>query len=200
MSPVDLACGNRWTCGVRGAANIRSVHEEGDSKRKPTAPPPPDEEQRLDRNLTELLSELRIAIPGVQVLFAFLLSVPFAQRFGRVSQFERIVYLVTLLLAAIALALLVAPSAYHRMDFHLRDRAHLVAVANRLTVAGFAFLALAMTSAVLLVTRYLFSEVTTIVVASLVGAMFVAVWYVLPVRRRLVRRAELAKLGVDAPG
>jgi Flp pilus assembly protein TadB len=88
--------------------------------------------------------------------------------------------------------LLVAPSAYHRMEFRLRDRAHLVSVGNRLSLAGFAFLGLAMTSAVLLVTRYLFSELTTIVVVALVGGLFAVLWYLLPLRRRLRRRAELA--------
>lgn len=153
--------------------------------------------ERLNRNLTELLGELRVAIPGVQVLFAFLLAVPFSQRFGRVGPFERIIYLVTVLLTAIASALLIAPSAYHRIEFRLRDREHIVAVAHRLTLAGLTFLALAMTSAVLLVTRFLFSVPVTIVVVSLVGAMFATLWYALPMRRRQVHRAERARLTAD---
>jgi O-antigen/teichoic acid export membrane protein len=148
----------------------------------------------LNRNLTELLGELRVAIPGVQVLFAFLLAVPFSQRFDHVGPFERVAFLVTVLLTAVALALLIAPSAYHRMEFRLHDREHIILVVHRLTLAGLAFLALAMTSAVLLVTRYLFSVATTIVVVSLVGAMFVTLWYFLPLRRRRLRRAELARL------
>jgi hypothetical protein len=148
------------------------------------------EAERINRNLTELLGELRVAIPGVQVLFAFLLTVPFTQRFARVGPFERNVYLVTLLLTAIASALLIAPSAYHRIEFRLGDRPHIVAVAHRLTLAGFAFLALAMTGAVLLITRFLFSETTTIIVVSLVFTMFATLWYLLPLgRRRRVRRS-----------
>ena len=148
--------------------------------------------ERTNRNLTELLGELRVAIPGVQVLFAFLLAVPFSQRFAHVGPFERIVYLVTLLLTAIASALLIAPSAYHRVDFRLHDRSHIVTVAHRLTLAGFAFLALAMTSAVLLVTRYLFSVTTTIIVVSLVSAMFGTLWYALPFSRRRALRRSLS--------
>jgi hypothetical protein len=149
--------------------------------------------ERINRNLSELLGELRVAIPGVQVLFAFLLAVPFSQRFARVGPFERIVYLVTLLLTAIASALLIAPSAYHRVEFRLHDRTHIVTVAQRLTLAGFAFLALAMTSAVLLVTRYLFSVTTTVIVVLLVFAMFGTLWYVLPFSRRRALRRNLSR-------
>jgi hypothetical protein len=147
--------------------------------------------ERINRNLTELLGELRVAIPGVQVLFAFLLTVPFSQRFARVGPFERDVYLITLLLTATASALLIAPSAYHRIEFRLGDRPHIVMVAHRLTLAGFAFLALAMTGAVLLITRYLFSVTTTIIVVSLVFVMFATLWCLLPLgRRRAVRRSS----------
>ncbi|MCW3067923.1 MAG: hypothetical protein JWL67_548 [Solirubrobacterales bacterium] len=157
------------------------------------------EAERINRNLTELLGELRVAIPGVQVLFAFLLTVPFSQRFASVGPFERDVYLVTLLLTAIASALLIAPSAYHRIEFRLGDRPHIVVVAHRLTLAGFAFLALAMTGAVLLITRYLFSVTTTIVVVSLVFAMFATLWCLLPLgRRRAVRRSSRAS--TPSPG
>jgi hypothetical protein len=149
--------------------------------------------ERINRNLSELLGELRVAIPGVQVLFAFLLAVPFSQRFARVGPFERIAYLVTLLLTAIASALLIAPSAYHRVEFRHHDRTHIVTVAQRLTLAGFAFLALAMTSAVLLVTRYLFSVTTTIIVVSLVFAMFGTLWYALPFSRRRALRRNLSR-------
>ncbi len=155
--------------------------------------PGESDDERISRNLSELLGELRVAIPGVQVLFAFLLAVPFSQRFARVGPFERIAYLVTLLLTAIASALLIAPSAYHRVEFRHHDRTHIVTVAQRLTLAGFAFLALAMTSAVLLVTRYLFSVTTTIVVVSLVFAMFGTLWYALPFGRRRALRRNLSR-------
>jgi small-conductance mechanosensitive channel len=157
-----------------------------------TSQPGESDEERINRNLTELLGELRVAIPGVQVLFAFLLTVPFSQRFASVGPFERNVYLITLLLTAIASALLIAPSAYHRIEFRLGDRPHIVVVAHRLTLAGFAFLALAMTGAVLLITRYLFSVTTTIVVVSLVFLMFASLWGLLPLgrRRAVLRRSS----------
>jgi hypothetical protein len=145
------------------------------------------EKERLDRNLTELLGELRVALPGVQVLFAFLLAVPFNQRFAQVSQFEKTVYLVVLLLTAIASAFLIAPSAYHRIEFRQDDKRHIVFLANRLAIAGFGFLALAMTGAVLLVTSFLYSDTTAIVVTAFAGVMFLLLWYAAP----LVRRARL---------
>src|SRR2546425_9552984 len=84
------------------------------------------EHERLDRNLTELLTELRVALPGVQVLFAFLLTVPFQQRFRTASSFDKNVYFVTLCSTAVASILFIAPSAYHRVEFRLQDKAHIV--------------------------------------------------------------------------
>ncbi len=146
------------------------------------------EKERLDRNLNELLGELRVALPGVQVLFAFLLAVPFQQRFARVSALERSDYIVTLLLAAIACALLIAPSAYHRIQFRQDDKAHLLVVANRCALIGFGFLALAMTGVVLLVASYLTSTLATVLITAAVATMFLTLWYLLPLRRHLQRR------------
>ena len=98
------------------------------------------EQERLNRNLDQLLGELRVAMPGVQVLFAFLLAVPFQQRFTQVTDFQRDVYFVTLLAAAAASALFVAPTAYHRLMFRERDKPRLVAISSRLAVAGLAAL------------------------------------------------------------
>src|SRR3954470_14595869 len=97
--------------------------------------------ERVDRNLTELLGELRVALPGVQVLFAFLLAVPFNQGFQKATEFQKDVYLVTLLLTALATALLIAPSAYHRLEFRQGDKKHIVFMANRFAIIGFGFLA-----------------------------------------------------------
>ena len=149
------------------------------------------EEQRLDRNLGELLQELRVALPGVQVLFAFLLAVPFQRNFAEITEFEKTIYFATLLLTALSAALLIAPSAYHRLTFRYQKKHRLVFVANRLAIAGLATLALAMTSAVLLVTDVLFGTVaTTVVTTVLVFAMFVVLWAVLPLRRRVRYRDE----------
>src|SRR5438445_3048661 len=92
--------------------------------------------ERLDRNLTELMGELRVALPGVQVLFAFLLVAPFNQRFGTVSTFERDLYLAALLLTLLASILLVAPTIVHRIHFRLGEKGYVVRAANRLMIAG----------------------------------------------------------------
>jgi hypothetical protein len=138
------------------------------------------EAERIDRNFTELLGELRIALPGVQVLFAFLLTVPFAQGFSSLSQFERYLYLVVLLLTALASALLIAPTAYHRVLFRRGYKPEILAFANRAAMIGLAVLALAMSGAILLITHVLFSEAAAIIVAALSGFVFAALWYLLP--------------------
>jgi hypothetical protein len=143
------------------------------------------EEERADRNLGELLGELRVALPGVQVLFAFLLIVPFNPGFPEVTPFQQKLYLVTLLLAAAASAFLIAPSVHHRILFRQQEKEYLVVTANRLVVIGLGCLALAMTAAVVLVTDVVFSSTTTLVVGILVGLAFAALWYLVPLRRRL---------------
>jgi membrane-associated HD superfamily phosphohydrolase len=143
------------------------------------------EDERLDRNLSELLQELRVALPGVQVLFAFLLAVPFQQNFTKITPFQERVYFATLLSTAISAALLISPTAYHRLTFHLQQKKQLVLLSNRLAIAGLGFLALAMTGAIVLITDVLFGGVATAVFGILAAAMFVALWGLLPLRRRL---------------
>ncbi len=145
--------------------------------------------ERLDRNLTELLGELRVALPGVQVLFAFLLAVPFNQGFQKATGFQKDVYLVTLLLTALATALLIAPSAYHRLEFRKGDKQHIVFMANRFAIIGFGFLAAAMSSAVLLVTEYLFGSTTAVVCTVGAAIVLYGFWYGAPI----ARRAKLAR-------
>jgi len=148
------------------------------------------EEERLDRNLGELLQELRVALPGVQVLFAFLLAVPFQQNFTKISEFEKKVYFATLLLTAISAALLIAPSAYHRITFRYQQKHRLVFISNRLAIAGLAALALAMTCAILLITDLLFGTVAAIVTTGFAFSTFLLLWGVLPLRRRFKYRGE----------
>ncbi len=138
--------------------------------------------ERYDRNLLELMGELRVALPGVQVLFAFLLVAPFNQRFGTTSSFERALYFATLLLTTLASILLIAPTVMHRLAFQQGRKAYLVRAANRLTIAGMSVLAVAMTSAVALVTDYLFGGVASIVTAVAVLTVFALVWFVGPLR------------------
>ena len=143
------------------------------------------EDARLDRNLGELLQELRVALPGVQVLFAFLLAVPFQQHFTEITPFEEKVYFTTLLCTAISAALLISPTAYHRLTFHLQQKQQLVFIANRLAIAGLGFLALAMTGAIMLITDVLFGGVATALFSAAALAMFVVLWGLLPLRQRL---------------
>jgi hypothetical protein len=142
----------------------------------------------LDRELIELLNELRVALPGVQVLFAFLLAVPFANGWRRVTDFERDVFFVAFLCTAAATILLIAPSAYHRLRWREHDKEHMLETANRLTIAGTAFLALAMTAVVLLITDVLFSFWWAVLATTLVAAGFAWFWYGLALRRRAVDR------------
>jgi Family of unknown function (DUF6328) len=148
------------------------------------------EAERLDRNLGELLQELRVALPGVQVLFAFLLAVPFQQEFTKISEFEKKIYFATLLLTALSAALLIAPSAYHRLTFRYQQKHRLVFISNRLAIAGLATLALAMTCAILLITHLLFGTVATVVTVAAALGTFIVLWAVLPLKRRLKYRDE----------
>jgi cation transport ATPase len=143
-----------------------------------------EEQERLNRQMTELLNELRVAMPGVQVLFAFLLAVPFQQRFETVNAFQRDVYLVTLLAAATATAFLIAPSAYHRIAFQAHEKEHIIHMGTRQFVCGIVALAVAMDGAVLLVTDVLFKTTTVIIVLVGVSAMFIWLWFGIGLWRR----------------
>ncbi len=142
------------------------------------------EKERLDRNMQELVNELRVALPGVQVLFAFLLTVPFQQGFKDVTTFQKDVYFGTLMSTAIATALLLAPSALHRIQFRTDDKKHIVVASNRYAIAGFFFLLLSVSGAVLLITDYLFGRTQTIIATAFIGSLLVSLWYVLPSIRR----------------
>jgi membrane-associated HD superfamily phosphohydrolase len=148
------------------------------------------EEERLDRNLGELLQELRVALPGVQVLFAFLLAVPFQQNFTKITPFQEKVYFATLLLTAISAVLLISPSAYHRLTFRMQQKDHLIFLANRFAIAGLGALALAMTGAIVLITDVLYGPVATAVTGGLALFTFTLFWYLLPLKRRFSSEAE----------
>jgi hypothetical protein len=143
------------------------------------------EQERLDRNLEQLMTELRVAMPGVQFLFAFLLTVPFSQRFADVTSFQKDVYLVSLIAAGIASALLIAPTSYHRMVFRRGQKRHLVFTANRWTIAGLVGIAISMDAAVLLVCDFLFSSAVATIVTAVLGTVIVGLWFVFPLLRRL---------------
>lgn len=124
----------------------------------------------------------------MQVLFAFLLAVPFQQNFGRVTEFQKSVYFATLLLTAFSTLLLIGPTAFHRMTFRLQQKDRLVKLGNRLAMAGLCCLGLAMTGAVMLITDVLYNATATIFTATVVLLMFISFWILLPFRAR--RRAE----------
>ena len=149
--------------------------------------------ERLDRNLGELTGELRVIVTGVQVLFAFLLIVPFNTGFGHVGQFERIVYVVTLVLTAFSAVCTLAPSAEHRFLFRQDDKQHLVFVANRIVIVGLVFLALAMCGCVLLVTTKLFGLAVSVPITCFVAAPFALLWFLAPLARANRRRTSGAR-------
>ena len=140
-------------------------------------------QERVNRELIELLNELRVALPGVQVLFAFLLAVPFATGWKNVTDFQRDVFFVAFLCTAAATALLIAPSAYHRIRWREHDKEHMLETANRLTIAGLTMLALAISASVFLITDILFDLWEAVLVTTLVAAGFAWFWYGLPLWR-----------------
>jgi hypothetical protein len=143
------------------------------------------EEERLDRNLDELLQEIRIAIPGVQFLFAFLLVVPFQQGWTSVTDFEKNVYYVALLATAAAGVCLMAPPARHRLRFRDFDKKWVVESSHKYAIAGLCFLAIAITSALLLVSHVVFSTATAAFAAALVALAILWAWFGAPLVREL---------------
>jgi hypothetical protein len=142
------------------------------------------EHDRRDRQMIELLNELRIALPGVQILFAFLLTVPFSQGWQRVTEFQKDVFFATLIMTALSTTFLIAPSAAHRLRFHKRDRTWVIESANRMTIAGLVFLSFAMTGAFLLITDYLFDGTRVWVYTGLMLLVLTTVWFARPLARR----------------
>lgn len=141
--------------------------------------------QRADRELIELLNELRVVLPGVTVLFAFLLAVPFAKGWARVTPFQRDVFLVAFLATGIAVALLTAPSSYHRLRFRVGNKEHLVQTGNRLAIAGIAAFAVALEAVVLLVIDYVLSLAAALGATTGLTLLVVVLWYALPLYGRL---------------
>ena len=136
-----------------------------------------------DRQVAEMLQELRVAITGGQILFGFLLTVPFAQRWSETDDFQRALFLTTLLSIATATGCFIAPTATHRLRFHQRDRSFLVSYANVAAIAGLVFLLVAMVSAVLLVTDFVFARGTAVIAASAVAIVLLTLWFAVPLAR-----------------
>ncbi len=145
---------------------------------------PERSQEVLDREWGELVEEHRLAMPGVQVLFAFLLILPFQTRFERLSDQQTYVYFAALLCATVAIILLITPTAAHRIRFRAQDKEALIRMSTRAAIAATVFIAAAMTASVYLITDVLFGEPATVIVASVVTAGFVTFWYAFPLYRR----------------
>ncbi len=139
----------------------------------------------LDRELIELLNELRVTLPGVQVLFAFLLIVPFSQRFEEINDLQKYAYLVALTFTALGSAFLIAPTPYHRIRWRDQDKDAMLRLANRLALAGTICVAIAMPCALFFVTDFLFKSPVPALLAALVIGVIVTFWYALPLEREL---------------
>jgi VIT1/CCC1 family predicted Fe2+/Mn2+ transporter len=152
-------------------------HPEDDARSGET------EQERIDRNLGDLLQELRVAFPGVQILFAFLLVVPFQQGWTDVDDTARHVYYGALVLTAISSVCFIAPTARHRLRFRERDLRWVVESSHRLMVAGLISLGGAIAAVLLLVTMVVFSDLFALVMFSLLVTLIVWVWFAAPMTR-----------------
>ena len=141
------------------------------------------EKERVDRELIELLNELRVALPGVQVLFAFLLTIPFSSRYEVLTEGQHRLYFLTFLATFVATVFLTAPTAYHRLRFREGDKARMLRTANRFAIAGLVALAIALSCAAILITDVVFGGIVWVLIAPAV-ALLVWCWFVLPLSRR----------------
>jgi hypothetical protein len=143
-----------------------------------------NEEDKRDRQMLELLNELRVALPGVQILFGFLLTVPFAQGFQRVTPAQKTLLYATLLATAASTVCLIAPSATHRMRFHKHDRAYIVESANHYLIVGLIFLGVAIVLGLTLITDVLYDGLVVWVVPAVVAFSVATLWFIRPLLRR----------------
>jgi len=143
-----------------------------------------DKHERTARELIELLNELRVILPGVQVLFAFLLTVPFAQRFPQLNSLQTGVFFATLMCTAVTTALLIAPSSHHRILWREGVREQRLELGNVLTIAGLIFLVPAMVGVIFVISDLLFGLTAAIIVTALLALFFALLWFVLPLRYR----------------
>ena len=142
------------------------------------------EKQRWQRNFADLLQELRVAQTGVQILFAFLLTLPFSNGFGRTTEFQRDVYILALLTAAASAAMIISPVAFHRALFRQGRKPELVRFAHRMATGGLFFMLIAMVSSVLLVTDFVLDRPIAFLLSALTGLWFLTFWAILPFSRR----------------
>jgi amino acid transporter len=153
--------------------------------------PDENEDDRHSRELIELLNELRVALPGVQVLFAFLLIVPFSNGFPRLGQFDRDIFFVAFIATALSTVLLIAPSSYHRLRWRQHDKERMLVISNSLTIVGLASLAVAITATVFVITDFVFQRTWATVFTTIVAVLFLVFWYGIPIAAAITdRRTE----------
>ena len=183
--PSDTGAADPRACrGATDAASAGGGGRDESGRDESTSGRDESTAERDDRNLAELLQELRVAGLGVQVLFGFLLSLPFTNRFTTLSHAQRQLYIGCLLLAALATALLLGPVAYHRLVFRRGEKERLVRAANVMAIAGLAAVGLAVSAAILLVTDYVSSGLTAALITTFVTLLFAGLWFALPLARR----------------
>ena len=141
---------------------------------------PESEEERRNRELIELLNELRVALPGVQVLFAFLLAVPFANGFPKLGKLDRDIFFVAFISTALSTVALIAPSSYHRLRWRQYDKERMLVISNWLTIVGLALLAIAISCTVFVITDFLFHRAWAATFTAVIAAAFLVLWYGLP--------------------
>ncbi len=169
--------------GTSGAAD----DDEGSGESK---------KERIDRELIELLNELRVVLPGIQVLFAFLLTMPFSQRFGQITPTQKTTYFISFLCTAVSSVLLIAPSVIHRLRFREHDKEQVLKLSNKLAIFGTVFLAIAISMVVFVITDVLYGAPASIIIAVVVATLMIAVWYITPLVRR-ARTGTATSLGGD---
>jgi hypothetical protein len=147
-------------------------------------------EERINRELIELLNELRVALPGVQVLFAFLLILPFSQGFPKLGDLDRDIFFVAFITTALSTVLLIAPSSYHRLRWRQHDKERMLVISNALTIAGLFLLAVAITCTVFVITDFLFQGTWAATFTAIVAASFLVLWYGLPLAAALRDRPK----------
>jgi hypothetical protein len=179
----------------RTAGSGRSVSPSDERPGDPERGEPDDDRdetpmERLDRNTVELLNELRVAAVGIQVLFAFLLIVPFNSGFKKVDTFDRWDYFITLLCIATAAVLLISPSIHHRILFRRRQKAYLVTLGTQLTIAAAGFLTVGLTGIMVLISHVIFGALAAIIVGACVAVVVSALWFAIPLARRRKLRAH----------
>lgn len=154
------------------------------------------EGEQLARNLNELLQEVRVAQAGVQILVGFLLSIAFTERYAQAGAFIKTTHLLTVLFAVTAVALLIAPAAWHRMLFRQGLRAQVIRISDRFAIAGLASLAFAMSGTAMLLAEVAFGGWLPALVGVLVGLGFAAIWFIFPARARRNSARDVPKQGV----